>query len=220
MQVSPALSKLNDTKNSSNDTKTVQNDTKNSDMIAPDFNVSKSTPNESKTVLNGPKTTQNNTKHTKSESNSGLIDGSIDGSKPNDHHNDRQKEARAINDILNKLLENPNAIIRKTSKTSKTSHIRERCEKADGKTIKDALKIEYTYDDELCTYSKTDMKYDYKKSWIIIESPSSGGAVDIEFNSDEESDGSPAVGGGPSNENNIDPPGSSVRALHALKSSR
>ena len=108
----------NDTKNSSNDTKTVQNDTKNNDMIAPDFNVSKSTPNESKTVLNGPKTTQNNTKHTKSESNSGLIDGSIDGSKPNDHHNDRQKEARAINDILNKLLQNPNAIIRKTSKTS------------------------------------------------------------------------------------------------------
>ena len=135
-----------------------------------------------------------------------MIDGSIDGSKPNDHHNDRQKEARAINDILNKLLENPNAIIRKTSKTSKASHIHERCEKADGKTIKDALKIEYTYDDELCTYSKTDIKYDYKKSWIIIESPSSGGAVDIEFNSDEENDGSPAVGGGPSNENNIDPP--------------
>ena len=29
------------------------------------------------------------------------------------------------------------------------------------------------------------MKYDYKKSWIIIESPPSGGAVDIEFNSDK-----------------------------------
>ena len=70
-------------------------------------------------------------------------------------------------------------------------HIHERCTKADGKSISDALKVTYShhrYPDDVYTYLMKDIKYDYGKGWIYLESPSrlpsSGGTLEIEFSTD------------------------------------
>ena len=48
------------------------------------------------------------------------------------------------------------SIIRMSPKIAKAApHIRERCSKADGASILEALKIEFTHMDEIKTYKKT-----------------------------------------------------------------
>ena len=83
-----------------------------------------------------------------------------------------------------KLLLDPDSIIRVNVRIAKAApHIHERCTKADGKSITEALKIEYTHKSnpsEPLKYKRPDINCDIEKQWIYLESPSSGGLVDIE----------------------------------------
>ena len=94
------------------------------------------------------------------------------------------KKSDIISDNL-KLLLDPDSIIRCNIKIAKAApHIHERCTKAEGKSITEALKITYTHQsnpDEPSLYKRADIKYDIQKQWICLESPSSGGLVDIEI---------------------------------------
>ena len=89
-----------------------------------------------------------------------------------------------------KLLLSTDSIIRVSSLIAKSKpHIHERCTKADGLSISDAYKISYSHEsapNEVWMYKRKDIKYDIQKSWISLESPFSGGKIDIELSNDDD----------------------------------
>ena len=113
-----------------------------------------------------------------------LIESSIDDTSVSPDHSPQA----GIKDDNKKLLLDRDSIIRVSTKIAKSApHIHERCTKADGKSISDALKVTYShhrYPDDVYTYLMKDIKYDYGKGWIYLESPSrlpsSGGTLEIE----------------------------------------
>ena len=103
------------------------------------------------------------------------IESSVDGTMPSDHSSDHSPQAGMENNNK-KLLLDPDTILRVSTKIAKAApHIHERCTKADGKSISEALRVSYShykYPNDVFTYKMKDIKYDYGKGWLYLESPS------------------------------------------------
>ena len=121
-----------------------------------------------------------------------------------DAKNNSDKKSKNRPDLQEqyKLLLDTDSIIRASSLIAKSApHIHERCTKADGCSISEAYKITYSHEsapNEVWIYKRKDIKYDIQRSWISLESPHSGGKIDIELSNDDDDitiNNSPGDGG-------------------------
>ena len=103
-----------------------------------------------------------------------VLDSKTIDKKSLDAQNPSKLSPQADSNSL-KLLLDCDSIIRASTKIEKAApHIYERCTKADGTSITDALKVSYRHKDhpnEVFMYKRSDIKYDIQRGWIYLVSP-------------------------------------------------